>query len=567
MNKGNLFMNLENFLKNSVLPEMQVTSLYFKPNIPQDKLVNAIKEYAPNIGMSTVIALIDETFWGSGKEGMIITDENIILSKKLGGRSIPLSSVNQIHIKDKNLIINDIPVTKFNNPEVLPLTAFGSKLNEFITATKNTTNKLKKNALDVSTTSQLSIFLTRLTEPLYFESTPIDRRKPGATTIGYVLAANINEEQLKFIRFKGNFASNEELLCLSWLDSHDNKDSFFCVTNCGVHSVLSGQPATFLSHDNLRSLSALEEYKESRYVGIRLSNNDGIIVSIQNTFIRPYAFELFSGLISILNGHEPTSRIINENLSQKETNIISSQHDSFSSVDNRENISKFTNSIEQQNFDRHRNSSIPLRHHSNDHLFDFIIQINSVDNVGDFIGSLLSDSNNPNSKIKKKFQSYIARTTTFFRKEIVEKDGFFQFKNDIATMEVSGAVMAFVFIQMLERGLSEDIAKNILFEGIRATFNIKSSAQRDPTSAALIKIIDSYLSDDSTNEIFLNIILRLIGSNLNGSLLPNYNEVLEKHFNFLDEFIPTIDPGFTNFVNKMINESNFLIDDILDTRW
>lgn len=123
---------------------MQVTSLYFKPNIPQDKLVNAIKEYF-NIGMSTVIALIDETFWGSGKEGMIITDENIILrSKKLGGHSIPLSSVNQIHIKDKTRFSNDIPVTKFNNPEVLPLTAFGSKLNEFITATKNTTNKLKK---------------------------------------------------------------------------------------------------------------------------------------------------------------------------------------------------------------------------------------------------------------------------------------------------------------------------------------------------------------------------------------------------------------------------------------
>jgi hypothetical protein len=94
-----------------------------------------------------------------------------------------------------------------------------------------------------------------------------------------------------------------------------------------------------------------------------------------------------------------------------------------------------------------------------------------------------------------------------------------------------------------------------------------SQVLRDPTSAALIRIIDSYLSDDSTNEIFLNIILRLIGSNLNGSLLPNYNEVLEKHFNFLDEFIPTMDPSFTNFVNKMIYESNFLIDDILDTRW
>lgn len=560
-------MNLENFLKNSVLPEMQVSSLYFKPNIPQDKLVNAIKEYAPNIGMSTVIALIDETFWGSGKEGMVITDEDIILSKKLGGRIIPLSSVNQIHIKDNNLIINDIPITKFNNPEVLPLTAFGSKLNEFIAATKNTANKFKKDALNDSTKNQLSIFLTRFTEPLYFESTPVDRRKPKATTIGYVLAANINEEQLKFIRFKGNFASNEELLCASWLDSHDSKDSFFCVTDCGVHSVLSGQPAKFLSHDDLRSLSALEEYKESRFIGIRLSNNDGMLVSIKNAFIRPYALELFSGLISILNGHEPTSRIIDENLSQNETDIITSQHNSFSSINNIDNISTFTNNIEQQNFAQPRNSSIPLRHHTNDHIFDFIIKINSVDNVGDFIGSLFSDSNSPNSKIKKKFQSYIARTTTSFRNELIEKERFFQFQNDIATMEISGAVMAFVYIQMLERGVSKDVAKNILFEGIRATFNIKSSVQRDPTSAALIKIIDSYLSDISTNEIFLNIILRLIGSNLNGSLLPDYNEVLESHFNYLEEFIPTMDPGFTNFVNKMMNESNVLIDDILDTRW
>lgn len=54
-------------------------------------------------------------------------------------------------------------------------------------------------------------------------------------------------------------------------------------------------------------------------------------------------------------------------------------------------------------------------------------------------------------------------------------------------MEVSGAVMAFVFIQMLERGLSEDIAKNILFEGIRATFNIKSSAQKRSNQCGIDK--------------------------------------------------------------------------------
>lgn len=63
-------MKLDDFLRLSVIPQIQVTSLYFKPNIPQEKLVNAIREYAPDVGMSTAIALLDETFWGNAKEGM-----------------------------------------------------------------------------------------------------------------------------------------------------------------------------------------------------------------------------------------------------------------------------------------------------------------------------------------------------------------------------------------------------------------------------------------------------------------------------------------------------------------
>ena len=105
-------MKLDDFLRLSVIPQIQVTSLYFKPNIPQEKLVNAIREYAPDVGMSTAIALLDETFWGNAKEGMIVTNEKIILSKKFGGRVIPLASVNQIEIKDKNLIVNDLPLAR-----------------------------------------------------------------------------------------------------------------------------------------------------------------------------------------------------------------------------------------------------------------------------------------------------------------------------------------------------------------------------------------------------------------------------------------------------------------------
>lgn len=298
-------MKLEDFLRLSALPLIQVKSMYFKPNIPQDKLANAIREYAHGVGMSTVAVLIDETFWGNAKEGLLITNENIRLSKKLGGSVIALASVSEIRIHDHQLIVNDSPVAKLSNPEVMPCAALGATLNDFVLASRKAAISLPcPAAVDYSTMQKLAAFLARLTVPRYFDSAPAGQRKPGATTTSYALTSALTEEQRQLLRFKGSFAPNEELLCAAWLDSHV-RDEFFCVTNCGVHSIRSSRPVVFISHDDLRNLSAIEEYQESRYVGLRLSNGDGVIVSVQNAFVRPYAFELFSGVINILNGHEP----------------------------------------------------------------------------------------------------------------------------------------------------------------------------------------------------------------------------------------------------------------------
>ncbi|MCC5878311.1 MAG: hypothetical protein JJU03_00235 [Idiomarina sp.] len=562
-------MKLEDFLKFSALQEIEVTSLYFKPEIPQDKLVNAIRAYAPNVGMSTVIGLVDETFWGNAKEGMIITNDEIILSKKLGGQVIPLTSVSQIAIKDKNLIVNDLPVAKFSNPELLPLSALGAKLNEFVSATIEAPEGARlPTALDDATTEKLSSFLARLTEPRYFESVPVERRKSQATTTGYALAADINEEQRQLLRFKGRFATNEEIICASWLDNHDNKDYFFCVTTCGIYSVIPSRSLVFISHDDLLNLSAVEEYKEGRYIGLRFSNGQGIIVSIQNAFVRPYAQELLTGLIDILNGREPAVRIDESNVSQPASTTASSAASPIR-PENEEARSNTLNAVEQNAFEQQTNSCLPFRKNDNDQLFDTIIQVNSIENVGNFIGSVFSNSDNTNSKIRKKFQSYVARSITSFRNEVVENGHFSQFKNDIATMEICGTVMAFTFLQMQERGVNETLATKILFEGIRATLSLESSAQSDPKGTALIKIIESYVPDegDNLNDLFLNAIFRLVGSNLSGRLYPNYSEVLREHAHVLEDFISTIAPVFNKFVKKMVKESDFLINGILDARW
>jgi hypothetical protein len=136
-------------------------------------------------------------------------------------------------------------------------------------------------------------------------------------------------------------------------------------------------------------------------------------------------------------------------------------------------------------------------------------------------------------------------------------------------MEACGAAMAFAFIQMQERGVSEDLATRILFEGIRATFNLDTSAQRDPIGIALIRVVESYISDEEEDlgKLFFNIVFRLVGSNLSGKLYPDYSEFLEDHISLLQDFALTMDPNFTTFVKKMISESCLLVDGILNTRW
>lgn len=350
-------MNLYDFIRNSSLPKMQVNSLYFKPDIPQDILANAIREYAPEVGMSKVNVLLDESFWGNGKEGMLITNDKIFLSGKFGNKAISLNAISQLHINDKNLIVNDLPITKFKKPELMPLIALGSKLNDFIaTSKKAKTEQQCDSLLDDSVVGKLARFLSRFTEPLYFKSTPAERRTPNSN--GYVLPISITEEQEKFIRFKGGLFSNEVILCTSWLDINDNKDEFFCITNRGIYSVVSSKAVIFISHNEIQSLEAIEEYKESRYVALRLSNEQCVIVSNQNAFIRPYAYELFTGLISILKGEKPKDRTDNDISDKKENTLLNT--DGVESKETKKPM--FTNVSHQNKFDTlHCNSLLKLK--------------------------------------------------------------------------------------------------------------------------------------------------------------------------------------------------------------
>lgn len=53
------------------------TNCYFWPNIPADKMRNAVSKYAPLSAGETVLFLYDNTVWGGAKDGAVVTDHAV----------------------------------------------------------------------------------------------------------------------------------------------------------------------------------------------------------------------------------------------------------------------------------------------------------------------------------------------------------------------------------------------------------------------------------------------------------------------------------------------------------
>ena len=60
------------------IPHAPRIGLYRHPEIPADKLTNALEDYAHTVRSDEVIALYDATLFGSAKDGAVLTDDRIV---------------------------------------------------------------------------------------------------------------------------------------------------------------------------------------------------------------------------------------------------------------------------------------------------------------------------------------------------------------------------------------------------------------------------------------------------------------------------------------------------------
>lgn len=295
-------MALSTYLGHTSLGLIQTDAVYFAPGIPSDKLHNAIRAYASDVAAQDVVLLVDETFWGSAKEGLLITNDRICLSPKLSStRVIALDAVRSISGDGRQLVVNGAVVGHFSKLELLVGVAVLAEVHAYLLFRRAVIEgPPRRVALPPDVTQQLREFLVRFVKPRFFDNASPESRQ-RERTVGYLLGHEVDPRQLELVRFKLNFGADEELLSLSSLGINA-QDQFFCVTNCGVHSIRSGRPQVFIGHEVLRSTAVAQSFEESVFTGVQLDNGERVLVSRTNVAIRPYGAQLFMGLIAILDG-------------------------------------------------------------------------------------------------------------------------------------------------------------------------------------------------------------------------------------------------------------------------
>ena len=113
--------------------DIESDKIFIAPNIPEKKLNNAITKYAQNISKDDVIALIDDTVFGSANDGILATKNSIIIHEAFSKPYLILySDIKSLYCDENKIYINNRMVTKLIVPGKYDIEKFCQFINKII---------------------------------------------------------------------------------------------------------------------------------------------------------------------------------------------------------------------------------------------------------------------------------------------------------------------------------------------------------------------------------------------------------------------------------------------------
>lgn len=129
-------MELINFLKENEFTCCD--NIFIYPRIPSKQLNNAIKAYNVSVDPKEVVVLIDDTAFGSGKDGALICRNKLVIREMFGSaRVYEYDAIDSVSCNKRRLFINDREAYKFNIPDKDDLEVFFLLLNQWILTLDN----------------------------------------------------------------------------------------------------------------------------------------------------------------------------------------------------------------------------------------------------------------------------------------------------------------------------------------------------------------------------------------------------------------------------------------------
>jgi hypothetical protein len=144
--------------KSNILDE----KIFFSPSIPVRKLENAVKSFAENENASNIVALIDNTTFGSAKDGLLLSTKAVYFHNMMEApKSIELINIKNVTFKEgvieSSLGINDTFSLKINFPSKKSMFLFAEMLNEIVEQITKIKSNDNKKLTDVDIINELRL--------------------------------------------------------------------------------------------------------------------------------------------------------------------------------------------------------------------------------------------------------------------------------------------------------------------------------------------------------------------------------------------------------------------------
>lgn len=107
--------------------------IYIRPHIPAKQLSNAVGAYSVRVEPKEVVVLIDDTAFGSGKDGILVCENRLVIREVFSSaRAYEYDAIDSISCEGRRLFINEREAYKLVQPDKHDLAEFFELMNQWL---------------------------------------------------------------------------------------------------------------------------------------------------------------------------------------------------------------------------------------------------------------------------------------------------------------------------------------------------------------------------------------------------------------------------------------------------